>query len=134
MGEITEQKENKLFNFIKKNWILLSILLIAFITRLMYFNINSSIWYDEGEYFSMAARWANNVPFTLGPQRLPFFPFLASILMNVGFNEVGLRFILVALPSIGIVFLTYLIGKEMYNKNVGLIASFFYDCFLGCFI
>lgn len=129
MEEVSEKKQGKVISFLKKHWILIGILLITLITRIIYFNINSAIWYDEGEYLSMAKHWSMDLPFRLGPQRMPFFPFLASILMNAGFNEAALRFAIVALPSIGVVFLTYLLGKEMYDKKIGLIASFLMSVF-----
>jgi len=59
--------------------------------------------------------------------RPPFFPFLWSLLMRVGFTEVISKFILEFIPSIVSVFFVYLIGKEVFNKRVGWISAIIFS-------
>ncbi|MCX6748486.1 MAG: glycosyltransferase family 39 protein, partial [Candidatus Pacearchaeota archaeon] len=51
------------------------------------------------------------------------FTFVFSLLYRIGFSEFTFR-IIIFLISLASILLIYLIGKEMYNKRVGLIASF----------
>lgn len=117
---------DKLENFLrdKYNLMFLGIILIAFIIRLYYFihTYNQPLWWDEAEYMSMAKNILYGIPYDFNPQRPILFPLLISLFIWLG--EGFVRFFISFLPSIGIVILTYLLGKEFYDKKVGLIASF----------
>ena len=113
-----------------KNWskdwhnrVFLILLAGAFLLRLYYLNANSAVWWDEADYLASAKHWFFDVPYTYNPQRGILFPLLIGFLFKLGLNESITKFFVVLLPSLGIVVLTYLLGKQMYNKNVGLIAA-----------
>ncbi len=109
-----------------KDWhnrIFILVFLLALGIRLYYLHVNSAVWWDEADYLSSAKHWFFNVPYNYNPQRGILFPLLIGILFKLGFSETLTRIFVVLLPSLGVVVLTYLLGKQMYNKNVGLIAS-----------
>ena len=122
---------SKIENFLrdKYNLMFLGVLLVAFIIRLYYFfyTYNQSLWWDEAEYMSMANNILYGIPFDFNPQRPILFPLLITLFLWIG--EGAVRFFIVFLPSLGVVILTYLLGKEIYDKKVGLIASFIISIF-----
>ncbi len=113
----------------KDNLLLLLIILIGAVIRLYYYNMNSAVWWDESEYLSTAKSFAFGTAYDIGSQRLPLVPFLGSILLTLGFGEMGLRFFLVLIPSIVVIYLFYLLGTSLYNKKTGLIAAFLVSTF-----
>lgn len=104
---------------------LLIILIFAAAVRLWYFNANSAVWWDEADYLIRAKAWALGTPITgwttsrpilLSALITPFFKISEQI------GEIAAR-ALVSLFSIGSVALTYLVGKKLYNKKIGLVAA-----------
>ena len=118
-------------NSSKKEYILLGILLFAIVLRIYYLfvTIDQPVWWDEAEYLSAAKNWASQVPYEFNPQRPILLSVLEAVIFMLGGGEWVLRFMLGTLPSLGIVLFTYLLGKEMYDKNTGLIASFLMSSF-----
>ena len=113
----------------KYNLALLGILLLAFIIRIKYFNINTGLWWDESEYLNTAKHWVFKIPLDLNAQRPPLFSLLIASLYIVKANESVIRFILVLIPSFLTVLFTYLTGKLLYDKKIALIASFIMSVF-----
>lgn len=113
----------------RDNLLLVLIILIGVIIRFYYYNMNSTVWWDESEYLSTAKHWAFGTQYDIGPQRLPLIPFLGAILFKLGFSEAGLRFFLVLIPSIIVIYLFYLLGRSLYNKKAGLIVAFLMTTF-----
>src|SRR3989344_534315 len=122
---------NKLEYFLRDKYhlVFLGVLLIAFIIRLYYFinTYNQPLWWDEAEYGSMAKNILYGIPYDFNPQRPILFPLLISLFLWMG--ESVAKFFVVFLPSLGVVILTYLLGKELYDKKIGLIASFIMSVF-----
>lgn len=127
--ELEEKRQKRVADWIKKpsNLILISILILAAILRFHYafVTMDQPLWWDEAEYGSTAKHWAYGVPFELNPQRPPLFSFMWAILLMLGSSEFLIKILLIVLPSIFLVFTVYLLGKEMFNKNVALIAALF---------
>jgi len=120
-------KESKsLINIIKNpKIILLVILLLAIILRVIFFNTPQAVWWDEAEYLSTAKHWALGTPYEVSQQRQPLIPILLSIFYFIGISNLAiLKFLTIVIPSILAVLAVYLLGKEMYNKKIALIASF----------
>jgi len=122
---------NKVERFLRDKYSLmfLGVLLIAFVIRLYYFiqTYNQPLWWDEAEYMSMAKNILYGIPFDFNPQRPILFPLLMSLFLWA--SEGAVRFFIVFLPSLGVVVLTYLLGKELYDKKTGLIAAFIISIF-----
>lgn len=112
----------------KNNIYLIGILLFALILRLLYLTINKSVWWDEAEYLSIAKHWAFGIKFDVNILRAIYFPAFLAFLYKLGANELTFRFLEIII-SLGAVYGTYLLGKEMYNKKVGLISSFIMSFF-----
>src|SRR3989344_501074 len=127
-----EETENRILEFLKSNLniIVIIILVFAAFLRLKYMNVPNAIWWDEGEYLSIAKEWAFGINYDVPAVRQPLVPFLISILYRIGISSLAIiKFFVVLIPSVASVLLTYLLGKEIYNKNVGLISSFIMSVF-----
>ena len=118
--------KDKIWNWLKnyQNQILLIILLFAFIIRLKYFNINSAIWWDEGDYLSYARRLAFDIPTKdlWYYRRVFFMPLVWAFLYKLGFQELGLRIVQLLFSFTGVIG-AYLLTKEMFDKKTALITS-----------
>ena len=110
----------------KDNLLLFLVIFGAFIFRLIFFlqTYNQPVWWDEGEYLSMAKSFVYGIPFDFNPQRPFLLPAFIAGIFAIGLGEAAARFITVVLPSLGAVIAMYFLGKEMYDKKVGIIASF----------
>src|SRR3989344_8780125 len=115
-----KKRQSKFLEFFKDYWniLLLLILILGIGIRIYYFNIEQAVWWDEAEYTSGAkligGKLPENVNYEFNPRRPFFLPLFWGIIFKLGGNEFILRFFQL-LFSIVALFLTYLIGKEMYN-------------------
>lgn len=116
----------KIKEYLTSKNLFILILTVAIAIRLYYFFLTGTqtIWWDEAEYLSTAKHWAFNVPYDINPQRPILFPLLEAFFLLITHSELITRFLLVLLPSIGVVIVSYFLGKEWYNKKIGLISSF----------
>ncbi len=126
--KLVEERKQKIKNWLNDHYniLLLGILIFAFCIRLYFFFITKgqTLWWDEAEYMSTAKHWAFDVPYALNPQRPPLFQLLAALTFMIGLGETFVRFAWVLLPSFFLVLFIYLLGKEMFDKKIGLIAAF----------
>ncbi|MFH1065922.1 MAG: glycosyltransferase family 39 protein [Nanoarchaeota archaeon] len=129
-GEESNPKENNVVktinNFIvqKHRIILIAILAFAFILRLKYMTINAAVWWDEADYLTLAKHYGLGLPEQAAPWRARAIPMLWGIFYWLGANEWFIRFFNQFI-AVGGVLLTYFIGKEFYNKTIGLLAALF---------
>ena len=132
MSELEQRKENFKNRFFKifsdyHNLILFLILLISFIVRFYYLvsTVNQPLWWDEAQY----AEEARRVGLSLGTndiwyyRRTLFLPLFWSLLFKFGLGETSLRVTEVLFSTL-LVFATYLLGKELFNKKIGLASAF----------
>src|SRR3989344_5273844 len=131
MEENQEIKKNKSKEFLKNNLPIILILCLGFAIRVYYFILtkNQAEWYDSGEYLSMASHWAFNLPYEFNSQRPPLFPLMEALFLKLGFGDNLLKFIVEVVPSTLLILISYLIVKEMYNKKLALLTSFFISIF-----
>lgn len=116
--------------------ILLIILILAFILRIWVFSmtVNQPVWWDEADYLTLAKKiGTDSYPnFKLSelsnPRRPLLLPIIWGIIFKFGFGETTIR-LTQFLFSMFAVFLTYLVGKEMFNKKIGLLSAFFMSVF-----
>ncbi len=130
-NQITENKrEEKIKKYLKDNILLIVVIVFAIIVQLYYFfKVGvQPIWWDEGDYLALAKIWALDMPrpdwyehFT-GLRPL-LYPLILTAFFKIGLGEMPIRLFTLIIPSLGSVYLTYLIGKSMYNKNIGLISA-----------
>lgn len=88
---------------------------------------NVPMWYDEGHSILVAIKnfpfGIDNFLYTKDFQHTPFyFYFLHFWLKIFGTNEILLR-MSSAIFGIATIPLTYIVGKKLYNKNVGIISA-----------
>ncbi len=105
------------------HFLLFVILLGSFFIRLQYFDINPTVWWDEAEYLSTSLHWALDVPYILNAQRPPLFAFMTAILFFFNATEFVVRLLLELIPSVLLVFVTYLLGRDLFDKRVGVVAA-----------
>ncbi len=126
--KVLQQRIMDLFDK-NSNLILIAILIIALALRLKYLTINQAVWYDEAEYLGVAKNWAFNLTsYQLHYVRPPLLPLLIAIMYKIGFEELGIRIMMLIFSMVGIYF-TYLLGKEIFNKWIGIISSFLMSVF-----
>lgn len=122
--DLFEKRTQKFFNWLKNPYNLgfVLILIIGIIIRLYYFNINTGVWWDELEYLSTGKVYAGTLDYALSPNRAIFFPLMLAVIFVLHGTEFWARVFLELLPSIGILVGTYLLGKELFDKKIGLIS------------
>jgi len=110
----------------KYNLAFVAILIFAFAIRLYYFFLtkNQPLWWDEAEYMLKAKNIAFHTPDTgFSPEREIIVPLFFSLLLRLGFGEIGIRLIQVLVSTLT-VFMTYFLFSKVINKKVALIATF----------
>ncbi len=89
---------------------------------------NQPVWWDEGDYLAIAKVWALGMDTPewwshfIGLRSL-LLPLLWSLFFKLGLGEGFLRFVTLLVPSIGTVYVCYLLGKTLYSRAVGLISA-----------
>lgn len=123
-------KKEKIINWFKQNWIFVGIILFALVIRIYYFIFTQGqvLWWDEAEYLSIANRWAFGIEHPFGPVRPILLSLITAIFFKIINSEFLPRLFLLSLSMASIVGMYYL-GKELYDKNVGLVASFLMSIF-----
>ncbi len=139
-GEIKEtlsekkinKRKGKIINWLKNpyNSSLLAIILLAIAIRIYYFVLTSNqpLWWDEAEYMQMARKWAFGINFQINPVRDVLLSFITAIFFKISQSEILPR-LMILLISIVSVPAIYLLGKEVYDKKIGLLAAFFMSVF-----
>ncbi|MSR86283.1 glycosyltransferase family 39 protein, partial [Candidatus Woesearchaeota archaeon] len=121
-----ESLKEKVKGFFSKreNQIILGIILIALLIRLYFFfkTFNQALWWDEADYMTIAKNYGLGTPEVAAPWRARGMSLIFGIFYFLGANEIFQRLVVVTVSTLA-VFMTYLIGKEFYNKKVGMIAA-----------
>lgn len=125
----------KIKDWIKENWIFLGIILFALIIRIYYFVLTNGqvLWWDEAEYMNMARVFAFGGDYNFGPVRPILFSLISAVSLKFLNTEILPRLFILILSLASVIGIYYL-GKELYNKTVGLVSSFLMSIFyLGLF-
>jgi hypothetical protein len=108
--------------------LLIGLILFALGLRLyFYFQYGGqAFWYDEADYFLRAKAIAFNLDWASFASRKPvILPFFWSIFLWLGGNEMTLKLTEIFFSTC-VVYVVYLLGKEAYNKYVGLMMGLFF--------
>ncbi len=109
------------------NFMLTVIFIAIIVLRFYYFWLTKTqpVWWDESEYLSGAKSFAGLVDYQLHEIRLPGLPRFISLFYLIGINqELLIRFFALFLPSIAMLFVFYLLVKEMYpDKKIAIIST-----------
>jgi len=134
--KIIEKRTDKIAKWFKDpyNLGLILILILAFTVRIYYFivTIDQALWFDGLAYGSMAKThfltgvWSGYPTGVISEIliRPPILPAIWMVLIDLNFSEAASKFIIEFIPSVLSIFLVYVIGKEIYNKKIALIAAF----------
>lgn len=125
MTESIATRKEKLITWIKNPYsiMFLGILLLGIIIRIKFLFVNQGgLWWDEIGWLQAGQIIAGMSPAIFEAAKAPLFPLLISIIFKLGGGENSIRFLLIFLPSVCVMFGTYILGKEVFNKKVGLIA------------
>ena len=122
--------QEKIKEWFKNNWVLIGIIVFTIAIRIYYFVLTNGqpLWWDEAEYLNMARRFAFGINYNFGPVRPILFSTITAFFLKIANGEFLPRLFMLLL-SIASVIGMYLFGKELYNKRVGLIASFLMSIF-----
>ena len=119
--------ENKKLSWIKENYLLIGVLIFAFIIRLYFFIKigDQAFFWDSAEYGNIARAWAFNIPYIFHPVRPVLLSFIWSLCLRIIPGSEFLPRMLILVLSMLSVYAMYLLGKEMFNEKVGLLTAFF---------
>ena len=120
--------------FLKENWLIIAILILASFLRL--YRISGYMEYlgDQGRDVTIIRDFLQHGNlFFIGPQTSignmylgPFFYYLiAPSLLIANYSPVGPA-VFIALLSVATVFLLYFIGQRWFNRSVGLLSAFLF--------
>jgi len=123
----TAGKKEKIKTWFKNpyNLLILGVLILALIIRLYFFFLtqNQPLWWDEAEYMLKGKSMFLGTPSTgWAIQREIVIPIIWGFFSKI-FNSEFLPRLLQIVVSLVTVFFTYLLGKEIYNKKIGIIAA-----------
>ncbi|MBI5871860.1 glycosyltransferase family 39 protein [archaeon] len=119
-----EGSQHKTEKFLRDNILLILLLLFALAIRIYLFTktYNQALWWDEADYLNVAKHFAFGIEDISAPWRARGFSLFYSLFYFMKLPEIVIKFIPIIVSMLG-VYLTYYIGKEFYNKYVGLIAG-----------
>lgn len=124
--KLLERKEKiKLWFKDPYHLIILGVIVLALVVRLYFFFLtqNQPLWWDESEYMLKGKSMFLGTPSTgWAAQREIVIPIIWGLLYKFVQSEFLPRFLQI-IVSLVTVFLTYVMGKEIYNKKIGIIAS-----------
>jgi 4-amino-4-deoxy-L-arabinose transferase-like glycosyltransferase len=108
------------------NLSILGIVVLSLMIR-VYFWIkfgDQTFWWDESEY-GASAKYIYGIidSYPLNPQRPFMFLGLIGSMYFIGIAEQLIKFFVVVVPSTFLVFCVYLLGKEMFDKQIGIISA-----------
>lgn len=142
MEEEIETREENIKNRVKEkfylwlkdpyNKLFLAIFIFAIIIRIYFLSISihQPVWWDAADYLTEAKILAGrlSIDYSFTPRRTFLMPLFWTGLIKLGFGEISFR-ILEFLFSIAAIPITYLIGKSLFDKKIGLVFSFFFSIF-----
>jgi len=108
------------------NLLFLGILILGIFLRFwIYFKtLGQAVWWDEADYLVNAQTlFGFHDYYELNVRRPFLFPLIWGLILKLFNSEAIIRLTEVVMSSLAM-FFAYFIGKEMYNKRVGLIACF----------
>mgnify|MGYP001273077504 CR=1 FL=1 len=122
------QRLNK--NNLISSLLLAALLIIGFFYRIYGLNNNYSFWTDENHVaIFVRAILERGKPILLNGHTTGIYQWLQYWLSSISSKIFGLNEFAIRFPSIIFGVLTiwaiYLLGKELFNRNVGLLSAFF---------
>jgi len=109
---------------IKEHRLFFVLFIVIFIVYLSSFFIQHDIWWDSAVFLGMGKFLYSSGNVGLWESSRPVVqPIMLGFFWKLGFDAFLLGKIMVILSSLGIIFLTYLIAINLFNKEIAFIAS-----------
>jgi len=116
---------NNLYNLDKYKVALVALVIFTILVRFYFFfkYAQQPVFWDESEHLVMAKHIAFDTPLTgWNASREIVLPLIYAFFFKLFNSEIVVRFVQLFF-SIAAVLLTYFVGKEIFNKTVGLVAA-----------
>ena len=124
------KEKTRLFLEDNQNKLLILLMAFASLVRLYYFFKvgEQPIWWDEGDYLAVAKGlaygWQGQEWWShFSGIRPMLMPIIWATFFLINSSELVIRLFSLLIPSIISVYLVYAIGRDLYNKKVGLISG-----------
>ncbi len=125
MGWI-DQGKTKVPAWMRENKYFVGVFLFSLVLIVYFFPVTAqqALWFDEADYMNYARFLAEGSPeWGFNPVRPPLFSLIAAFFFKIGLGEMAVRLLGVAFYLLN-VFLVYVLGKSLFGKVPGVIASF----------
>ncbi len=107
---------------------LLSILLLSLLIRIVYLLSKQSLWWDSHVYLSMGKHIFSSGNLGVWEAFRPLVhPIILGAFWKIGLDPLFVGKILDLIFSLTAIYLTYLVGKELFGRTVGLISSLIFS-------
>ncbi|MBI4447595.1 glycosyltransferase family 39 protein, partial [Candidatus Woesearchaeota archaeon] len=111
-------------NFKNKHFLLI-ILSIFLVFRLILSPFKQDLWWDSAVYLGMGKYFLSFGNLGLFEAiRPPVLPLILGLIWRAGLDPIIFGRILQIIFSLGIIFLTYSLGKKVFGETVGLLSAF----------
>ena len=125
--------EKKIQNFVIKNFVILSILFLGLMLRIIYIlHLYGSVFYSEPIsdakiYYIWAHQFIKGkIIYSYAFFLSPFYAYFLGLFILFFPNSLVIPRILNIILDLSVCLLIFLIGKKVYSRKVGLLASFIY--------
>ncbi len=110
--------------FIKRHWLVCSVIVVALLARLLYFFDWHEIWWDSGVYFGMAKYiWSGGSAGLWEPIRPMLWPLVLGFGWWLRLDIVWFARLLEFLLSLVSIALVYAIGRKLFSQRAAIISS-----------
>lgn len=107
---------------------LLYILILSLIIRIVYFFFNHPLWWDSHVYIGMGKYIFSGGKAGIWESFRPLVhPLILGAFWKLGLSPIILGKLVDLIFSLLAIYLTYLVGKEVFNKKVGLIGALIFS-------
>ena len=118
------------------NWIkivstkqaVISVLLLSLAIRLFYLSLKHPLWWDSHVYIGMGKYFFSGGAIGIWESFRPLLhPIILGAFWKSGFNPIFIGKLLDLIFSLVAIYLTYLIGKKIFNRETGLIGALIFS-------
>ncbi len=114
----------------KENLVFVLLFITVVVIRFYFYTMtkNQALWWDESDYMATAKSLAGLGHYNLEAIRLPTFSLFVSIFFRLGLTEQTIRFIVLYISSLILIYFFYYLLKEMYaDKRIALISTLIFS-------
>ncbi|MDR0463323.1 MAG: glycosyltransferase family 39 protein [Pseudomonadales bacterium] len=112
---------SKLKEWFSKYWILILIVVAAFVLRLPH--LNGSLWLDEAAQALQSARPFSQQHLIASDFQPPFLHYLLHFMMYFGQSEAWMRLWGAVLPGLLAIIFSYLVAEKLFGRKVAILTS-----------